>query len=381
MKNILLNIVMVIFSMAIALATVEFGLGLAGVGSLYKSGISRISHPILKFQLPPEIFSEIDSSGFRNITDKGKFDVVILGDSHSYGYGVTARSSFPVQFSRQTGLTSYNYGMGGYGPAQYANLIDDALRKSKKFVVVALFMGNDMFDACNIANELLYWREYFEALGIATETCGGRYSPMDSGSQTGDASLSRRLKAFIKQTRTGSLLNSHVWLPFKGWLKLIGIWPSNPASLTVDDNTVSTIFGVWPNHTATAAAGLEITKHLLAQITQSAKQKDIVPILLLLPSKQNIYLDYLLASGYELPPNFTESVKQEKGFTLDLLKFASNSGFVAVSAFNHLMALRKLGHALYPVDDDSHPDALGYEAYAQTLADAINKYCQRNPGC
>jgi hypothetical protein len=371
MKKQLANMVLVLVSLVCGLLFVELGLGLLEKGALYKSGISRISDPVLKYRLPPHLFPEIDSKGFRNKSGNDPFDVVILGDSHAYGYGVEAQHNFPEQFSKLTGLSSYNYGMGGYGPAQYAFLAGPALEKTPKTLVVSIFMGNDLLDACEIANEQAYWKKYFDEKGLSSERCGNRLLPFDQDLKPGGQWLASRMKAFIKGTRVGSLLNHHIWLPLRGWWQLNVQARNDETVLPVDDKVVTSLFRVWPNHTPKAKEGMNITQHMLQRILAASRQMNTRVVLLVIPSKQNVYFEYLHAAGYRLPQFFAESVEAERAYSTRLISFVTKQGGTGISAFERLTSLVDQGLEIYPVDDDSHPKSIGYLQYAKTLASVL----------
>jgi hypothetical protein len=371
MKNQLANTGLILVSLVCGLLFVELGLHLLEMGALYKSGISRIADPVLKYRLPPHLFPEIDSKGFRNNPEKGPFDVVILGDSHAYGYGVEAQQNFPEQFSKLTGLSSYNYGMGGYGPAQYAFLSGSALEKKPKTLVVTMFMGNDLLDACEVANEQAYWKNYFDENGLSSELCGNRLLPFGQDAKPEGQGISRQMKAFVKGTRVGSLVNHHLWLPLRGWWQLHVQARNDETVLPVDDKVVTSLFRVWPNHTPKAKEGLKITRHMLLRILATSRQMNIRVVLLVLPSKQNVYFEYLLAAGYRLPQYFAASVKAERAYSASLISFVTKHGATGISAFEHLASLVEQRLSIYPVDDDSHPIGIGYLQYAKTLASVL----------
>jgi hypothetical protein len=372
MKKFILNLSLVTFSILVGFGVVELSLIAVDAGGLYKSGISRLHDAKLRYRLPPNHFPEIDANGFRNYSSDDIYDVVVLGDSHAYGYGVVANETFPALLSELSGLNIYNYGMGGFGPAQYFHLSKQALEKSPKILVISVFMGNDMVNACNIGNQLAYWNAYFNNNRLSSKSCGGEFVRTPIKQWVEPDGISRNMKAFLKSTRTGSLINQFLWLPIRTWLQTkSGLWEDKPVIVT-DDKLVRSIFGVWPNHTVKAREGLGITKHFLEKIILSAQKKDSDTILLILPSKQNVYFEHLKAAGYKLPAGFVESVSYERKFSTELIQYAIGLGATGVSAYEQLSLRVKKGQKLYPNDDDSHPVAAGYRAYAETLLTTIN---------
>ena len=91
-------------------------------------------------------------------------------------------------------------------------------------------------------------------------------------------------------------------------------------------------------------------------------------VLAFFPSKQNVYLDILNGKGVKVSTEFVESVKAERRFIFDLMKFGRDQGFKIANASAPLLAAAAAKTVLYPPDDDSHPTPIGYLVYAQTVA-------------
>ena len=372
MREILINLATVVVACVIGLMLVEGALALLGYGALYKSGVSRQHDPVLLYRLEPHFAPEIDANGFRNASAEGPFDIVYLGDSHTYGYGVVASQAMPRQIERLTGLKGYAFAMGGYGPAQYAHLSEQALDLQPRFLVVAMFLGNDVTDACAIANILPYWRDYLRARELETELCGGAFRGTATPAHRG---LESQFKSMLKSTRLGSLLNQHVFLPLSAWVRFRFEPADGVGMLQVDDAKVRTLVSPWQNDSAGARDGLVIARHFLGEIIAAAQQKDVCPIVLLLPSKQSVMLEYLEDMDYSLPAGLAASVDAERAFEAELLDHARMRGALAVSAFAELREAFDAPGALYPPDADSHPTEKGYLAYARALAPALKSGC------
>ena len=97
---------------------------------------------------------EHDEHGFRNRDALDRADVVAIGDSQTYGVGITRYEAWPKQLGGISGKSVYNMGVSGWGPVQYRGQIDHALGLQPEAVVVALYIGNDIYDAYNLAYEM-----------------------------------------------------------------------------------------------------------------------------------------------------------------------------------------------------------------------------------
>lgn len=97
------------------------------------------------------LWLEHDANGYRNPHALTHADIVTLGDSNTYGSFVAREAAWPQLLADKTGVSVYNMGVGGYGPAQYFLQIEDALRLSPKLIIIALYFGNDFVDTVVLA--------------------------------------------------------------------------------------------------------------------------------------------------------------------------------------------------------------------------------------
>lgn len=101
---------------------------------------------------PNPAYADHDVHGWRNADVLLQADIVALGDSQTYGLNVDKRSAWPQRLSDMLGKSVYQIAFGGYGPAHYAQLIEDALALKPATIVVGYYYGNDILDS--------YWQVY-----------------------------------------------------------------------------------------------------------------------------------------------------------------------------------------------------------------------------
>jgi hypothetical protein len=94
----------------------------------------------------------------RNPMVPTRADVVVIGDSQTYGVGVIGAASYPAVLARISGRSTYAMSLGGYGPVEYAYLVNQALALRPKVVVVGLYLGNDIADA-HLSLALEHWKD------------------------------------------------------------------------------------------------------------------------------------------------------------------------------------------------------------------------------
>jgi hypothetical protein len=91
---------------------------------------------------PNPNFHGHDSRGWRNNSSSlERADIVVLGDSHVYG------SDWPQWVGARLHRTVYQMGANGYGPAQYALLLDEALSLEPKVIIATYDYADDLYDS------------------------------------------------------------------------------------------------------------------------------------------------------------------------------------------------------------------------------------------
>ena len=170
------DLLVLVAAVALGLAAGEIGLRVADV-QVASAGDGTIADPRLLHRGDPA-FPEHDSRGFRNREALDRAEVVLLGDSMTYGLGVPVDDSWARVLAEQTGMVVYNMAIPGWGPFQAAFVLPDALALKPKRVLHGFFFGNDFLNALEMqapgslqapaARPPLPCREYFE------QTSGGR---------------------------------------------------------------------------------------------------------------------------------------------------------------------------------------------------------------
>jgi hypothetical protein len=88
-----------------------------------------------------------DANGFRNSSpEKATYNIVALGDSFTRASGVAA--PWPQKLAEYTGSDVLNLGEVGFGPQDELKVLRQyGLKKQPKWVILAYFEGNDLYDA------------------------------------------------------------------------------------------------------------------------------------------------------------------------------------------------------------------------------------------
>jgi hypothetical protein len=90
---------------------------------------------------PNHNFPGHDSRGWSNSSPLERADIVVFGDSLVYG------AAWPQQVGARLHHTVYQMAAGGYGPAQYAFLLEEALALKPKVIIATFDDADDIYDS------------------------------------------------------------------------------------------------------------------------------------------------------------------------------------------------------------------------------------------
>ena len=141
------NLAVLLTAVVSVLAAGEIGLRVAGVRVWPADGRSRwVADARLLYRGDPA-FPEHDARGFRNPEALERADVVLLGDSNTYGDRVPPDDTWARVLAEEADRVVYNMGFPGWGPRQAALVLPAALALKPKAVLYGFFFGNDFLNA------------------------------------------------------------------------------------------------------------------------------------------------------------------------------------------------------------------------------------------
>ena len=123
--------------------------------------VMTVADPYLGFRYRPNFTGHLrrgdldftfttDDKGFRNSSPLPEAaDIVVIGDSMAFGYGVSDDATWTHRVATQLDdYTISNFGLIGGAPQQYLRVLKtEALELNPKLVLFMLFLGNDLKDA------------------------------------------------------------------------------------------------------------------------------------------------------------------------------------------------------------------------------------------
>lgn len=370
-KNRLRDITVVVIVSLLSLITAELILQTT-VGKPYElSTDNKISDVYIGHKVNSRL-PEIDEFGFRNESGKYKnYELLAVGDSHTYGYNVEPDYSWPNRLEQLSGMRTYNVGIGGNGIYSYHYLVKKELEKSNK-IIVALYLANDFMSdgyVCNIDFTNDFWIQEINRLDLNPPSCDQTSSSEQAGNIT---DLKTLLLNIANHSTLVSLIKNEIYVPV--------IYQPN--------KTANQELNVHPKLSGISINQLQKTMERTSEENKSVQTQlnDFLKMLndwkkgsdqnqigfVIIPSRQLIYRRYVEQDIEYAGPNVTELFKftqNEVDLEIKLLNDVSKLNFPIISASYEVLDefVKHLPRAglenFYP--DAGHPNKYGYEAYAR----------------
>ena len=340
-----------------------------------------IDDPILGHRIKPHD-SGHDALGYRNLKVPEHADVVAIGDSMTYGYGVgaTRNNSWPSQVGVLVGESIYNMGMGGYGPLEYLYLSDNEANKLRpRVLIVGFYFGNDLMDSYNSVRSKPYWHDWREVGAVdAAEPSYLKFS---------DGEPSKRFASLRQWLSTHSVLYSllrvTVLVPLAAMEQDGDAIKATPDRRMVWDDpsrdAIRTIFtpqqrlSVLDPELSSVQEGLRITKRAFTYLKNGADARGTKLIVVLIPTKERAYCRYLKDSGERMPELFVRLCDAEIRIKEDLLDHFAMIGITHVDVTAAMEEKIRNNVQIFPNNADAHPLAAGYTVIANAVQEPLRR--------
>ncbi len=301
----------------------------------------------LGYRLDPAL-PDVDDNGFRNPSVLAHAQLVTIGDSHTQGYNVAAEDSWPSQLGRRLHKSVYNFGVGGYGPLHYQQLIPRALALNPDVVVVGVYLANDLADV---------------ARGIHPRLAEPVYSQ-------------NVIRLFRYRTAVGSLL----FQILRNYRldQIDGIVVEHPRSPTQIDRRIIKEFATnFDLNRAEISGALQTTIEILKDAHEKCEQRNSKLVVLLIPSRERGYRQTIDAHSQNVPPEYFAMIDQEIRVTESFAHSLSEAGILTANAEDFLVRQLEQSESVYPNWSDGHPLTNGYTAYADAVYAALESVVPR----
>lgn len=305
----------------------------------FKSQEFLIKDPITSVRNKP-LFPDIgglgphDLLGFRNRAIPHSANIVIVGDSQTYGNNAVIEHNWPgfmLSRIKSTGATVYNMSVGGWAAPQYLNMLGKAMAFRPEVIVIAFYSGNDPLESFMQVYGNPYWQDLIP----------------DKTLTAGDAPK----KAFPAP-------EDQRWtVEFKDGVKTV-FTPTLRLASNSDHPAVQ--------------AGYKIMAEFSRLIAEAAVDNNIKVIFTIIPTKELAYAQKVKTEGLQAPEDYQTLVVREKANLEQLARHIKSYPQVEyVDVLQPLQQHALQGAGLYPEDINGHPVSAGYEVIGRTLARAV----------
>jgi lysophospholipase L1-like esterase len=385
------RIIAILVSLLLSLAVAEGALRLLEKSQLGDRAIEGklINDPILGQKLAPYTQGH-DANGFRNASVPRQVDIITLGDSQTWGVNAKREDSWPDQLSRISGHSVYNMALGGFGPVQYQVLTSQALSLSPKLIIVAVYLGNDIYDAYS----MVYQHENYRNLRDVN-------APADFTEDT----VGARAQSFWNQEKEyhanfgrGSVSGWSFWLrehlAIGRLLNRTGLWPgsadvdfeidrhwalSQPnRGIVCETPAIKTVFttayrleGLDLNEPR-IAEGLRITKNLIGDMKRQADASKVRLLVLLIPTKESAYAG-VMSQRQDSNSTYGKLIAMEGRVRQEIVEECRTQNIDCLDALTSLSEALGRGESIYPTSTESHPNPRGYSVIASAVNNNLNK--------
>jgi GDSL-like lipase/acylhydrolase family protein len=282
-------------------------------------------------------------------------DIAVLGDSVTFGYGVSEEQAWPALLARSLGSRLINLGLIGAGPQQYLRVYQTfGTALHPKLVIVGFFAGNDFSNAetfdrwlnSGVGGNYMVWRDFGQPQRV-TFSLRHLASSLRSVAEIEIYPLLRRsyLVNLLRAAREAAASPS-------AQSELFRLADGREIELSRDDTPISD-------------REFKLTLEALEQIHTTAAGTGAHALIVLQPSKEEVYLPLVTKTE---PPDPTKSLREalhSRG--IDYLNLAP--------AFRERAAA---GDLLF-YKSDGHPNAAGYALIAEQVARYIRENAAKYP--
>jgi lysophospholipase L1-like esterase len=352
-----------------------------------------IPDPVLGVRLNPE-YPDHDSAGFRNSSVPDSSYVVALGDSQTYGLWVRADEAWPHQLSTLSGHSVYNMGVSGYGPVQHLALMHQAISLHPRWVIEALYAGNDLYDAFYMTyrwSQSTDLRSTDPAIISAIDNAEtqGRIIGVDefrTGPGRPFSNPPRGLRTYLAQHSSlwGLLravkavaVNTNYFRSVGSdalWAKVVGEARTTGGKwVPFEQGPVRTI--LTPDYRLAVVnledprirEGLRVSIELMKRMSAIAQRDGAHVTIVLIPTKELVFLDTF---GVVSPDALTPLAKlgrNEQEMWREIKNELHKSGLSYVDVLPALRDALRAGESPYQITSDGHPNARGHKAIAEAV--------------
>ncbi len=342
---------------------------------------------------PNPAYWEHDPNGFRNRRIPRQSDIVVLGDSMTYGVNGSREDAWPMRLSALSGISVYNMSFSGFAPAHALHYLPKALALKPKLVLQAVYLGNDFVETYMLVYERGTLPELatkdpvqlaaLQKLASETDVVEELSDLMHTAMQAIHHPPRRAAGLKMKLEQTCALYNA---------VRLVRNYfrygPSLAPPLTPPTNTGQkelvffadppggTVFT--PLYRLTAldldnprvAGGLDSAMIALERERDEVTKAGAAFAVVIIPTKEVVFQP-LLRNEPEILARLQKNIDAEDAVMARVVAALRDKGIAVIDLSPSLQAAVAMETGLYPYSSDDHPLPKGYQAFAEAVWEAL----------
>ena len=348
-----------------------------------------------------------DPRGFRNPGVPPDAHIVALGDSQTYGTGVSAEDAWPMRLKSITEKRVYSMAFGGYGPVHSLLLWNEVSGLQPGIVIEAFYAGNDLYDSFDIVynggklpalknpdpqiQAAVHRAEQSEPLMRRVARMSMMEQEQGSPSQASDnctlrGLLSDHSKVYgvLRRAKheTARLVRAFAATPQREWEDAMAFADAHPEfSRALSNEQFKTILTSEYRLTALRLEdprieeGLRIALEAMRRMHEHAVDEEIRFLVLLLPTKEAVFRELSKSPS----TSYRTLIEQEERVWTIAKEFLEHHGIEYVDSLPILREQFGLGTQPYQVSHDGHPNEVGHQAIAELVAARLEDPMARKP--
>ena len=278
-----------------------------------------------------------DLLGFRNRRIPNIADVIVLGDSQTYGNNVLMEYNWPSQLQSVLGnqVSVYSMATGGWGAVQYLDMFAKSLFFRPQLAVVAFYSGNDPLESYVLA----YGEEKWSPLKVANN---------------------------LDESDKAPAVNFPA-PPAESWPVTFGdgIETVFTPKLRLQSNDVDF---------AVVREGWAIMEKVGANISELAGKYNVMLVYTIIPTKELAYHRKIDAEGINPDPLYNRLARTERA-NVDRLaeSFSRLKNVTYADVVTPLQQAALQPVSIYPNDTNGHPTDTGYKVIARVISSVVKR--------
>lgn len=275
-----------------------------------------------------------DILGFRNISVPNEADIIVIGDSQTYGNNALIWENWPhlLKFYIPANVTIYSMATGGWGALQYVYAFAKSINFKPKLAIIAFYTGNDPIDTYSFAQASNLWQEF-----------------IPEGVNLDDYKLP---------------IVDYPAPPDQQW------------TVEFPDGTGTVFTPTLRNTSNQKVKSIDIAYEIMINVSRKIKElaerKNIKVFYTIIPTKEYVYSGKIIHDGIKMDAAYKSLIENESyridAFSRELNKISPGS---YIDVADRLMQEALKPVKLYPANINGHPLPAGYGVIADEIGKRI----------